>query len=193
LLLANLGTKSTFPGSPGWRAARAKAWIDERFTALVESARAGGGDQGLLRSLALAEALFREVVRVHPPFGMITRSAEEDVAFAERTIRKGTVVGVDLWTASRNPGVFASPDAFRPARWLERKGPPTQLEIVPFGMGPHFCIGYHLAWLEAVQFTVALVREAERQKLRPRLRGTEPRPVYLPTEHPPARTRVAFG
>ena len=88
--------------------------------------------------------------------------------------------------------MFTSPDEFRPARWLER-GPPAQLEIVQFGMGPHFCIGYHLAWLEAVQFAVALVRTAERHKLRPRLLGPEPKPVYLPTEHPPARTRVTFG
>ena len=49
-----------------------------------------------------------------------------------------------------------------------------------------------LAWLEAVQFAVALVRAAEQRKLRPMLLGPEPKPVYLPTEHPPARTRIAF-
>jgi cytochrome P450 family 117 subfamily A len=263
LLLANLGMKGTFPGTPGWRAARAKAWIDERFAVLVERARSGGGDEGLLRALALAEddegrrlddrelvdnlrlmvlgghetiastlswitvtlasrpdlwqaladesvgadvpatldearsfplaeAIFREVIRLHPPFGAITRIAEEDVDFAGVRIPKDTQIGVDLWSASRDPGNFTAPETFRPARWLERGGHPTQLENVQFGMGPHFCIGYHLAWLEAVQFSVALSRAIHRRGLRPRLVGPEPSPIYLPTEHPPARTEIVF-
>ena len=264
LLLANLGFKPRFPGSPAWRAARAKSWIDGRFGAAVAAARSGRPSDGLLgamavaedddghvlserelvdnlrllalgghetisstmawmtialaarpkcwdalaaetaridappvdleaaRGLPYAEAIFRETVRMHPPFGAITRVAEEDVELGGRTIPKGTNVAVDLWTASRDPAVFDEPHSFRPERWLGRSGPPTQLEIVQFGAGPHFCLGYHLAWLEAVQFAAALGIAAQKARVRPRLDGAEPVPIYLPTEHPPPKTRVRF-
>ena len=264
LLLANLGTKPSFPGSPAWRAARAKTWIDARLLENVARVRGAPADGSLLSLLAasrddegrplsdkelvdnlrllvlgghetisatmawiaitldcrpdlwsalraeagpgtevpgspqaarafpFAEALFREIVRLHPPFGLITRRCEEPFVLHGKTIPPGAVVGVDLWGASRDPAVFEAPDELRPARWLGRTAPPAPLELSQFGAGPHFCLGYHLAWLEAVQFTVALARGLGPAG-RPVVRGGRlPTPVFLPTEHPPAGTIVEF-
>jgi cytochrome P450 len=263
LLLANLGSKPSFPGSPAWRAARAKRWIDARLRSYIAGARAappGGGllstlvhardDEGRpladdelvdnLRLLVLgghetisstlawmvitlghredlwrelsreaggaahvpatptearafpfAEALFRETVRVHPPFGMITRRCEAPFVLHGQTIPSGTLVAVDLWGVSHDPGLFEAPDEIRPARWLSRGGPPSPLEISQFGAGSHFCLGYHLAWLEGVQFAVALSRALGDAGKRPEVRGKKaPAPIFLPTEHPPAGTVV---
>jgi cytochrome P450 len=144
------------------------------------------------RAFPFAEALFRETVRVYPPFVLITRLAATPHALHGKTIPAGAVVGIDLWSLGRDAAMFADPDEYRPQRWLGRSGNPTPIEISQFGAGPHFCLGYHLAWLEAVQFSVALARELGRAGKRPRLRGKMPSPIFVPTEHPPAKTVVDF-
>jgi cytochrome P450 monooxygenase len=125
---------------------------------------------------------------------MITRRCEEPFVLHGKTIPRGVLAAVDLWGVAHDASLFEAPDELRPARWLGRSGSPSPLEISQFGAGPHFCLGYHLAWLEAVQFAVALARELGRTGKRPRVRGGKvPGPIYLPTEHPPAGTLVEMA
>jgi cytochrome P450 len=147
------------------------------------------------RRFPFAEALFRETVRLHPPFGVITRLTVQDAVLHGRTVPARTTVAVDLGSVARDPALFEQPDELRPSRWLGRGGPPSPIEISQFGAGAHFCLGYHLAWLEAVQFSVALARTlggAGRRPTLPGKRGQEPRAVYVPTEHPDPRIDVVF-
>ncbi len=140
-----------------------------------------------------AEALFRETVRMHPPFGVITRVCRQGVVLHGREVPARTSVAVDLWGIARDPAVFERPGDLLPSRWIGRSGAPSPIEVAQFGAGAHFCLGYHLAWLEAVQFAVALARALRRAGRRPVLRSPAPRPVFVPTEHPPARVLVAFA
>ena len=78
----------------------------------------------------------------------------------------------------------------RPERWIGRAGGLTATEMVQFGGGPHFCLGYHLAWMEIVQFAVALGRHLPAHG--PRLEGAFPASRYLPLHHPSARFEVRF-
>jgi cytochrome P450 len=144
------------------------------------------------RRFPFAEALFRETVRMHPPFSVVTRIARQDVVLHGREVPARTSVAVDLWGIARDPAVFERPDDVLPSRWIGRGAPPSPVEVSQFGAGAHFCLGYHLAWLEAVQFAVALARALGREGRRPVLRSPAPRPVFVPTEHPPARTLVMF-
>lgn len=145
------------------------------------------------RAFPYAEALFRETVRMHPPFSTITRLAVEDTTFYGKRVARGTMVAIDIWGAAHDAATFPDPDTFLPSRWLGRGGSPSALEISQFGAGPHFCLGYHLAWLEAVELAVALAREGKRLGKRPRLRSKGlPESTFLPTEHPPTGTRVDF-
>ncbi len=94
---------------------------------------------------------------------------------------------------SRDPELFAEPERFDTGRWLGRSKPPSPLEISQFGGGPHFCLGYSLAWLEGIQFLVALARVLGPQGRRPRLTGESlPKQVFFPLAHPPNPTRIAF-
>lgn len=146
------------------------------------------------RAFPFADALFRETVRMYPAFGIITRKAVEDFELYGRRIPKGAMVAIDLWSISHDPAIFPDPDTFLPARWIGRKEPPSPREMLQFGSGPHFCLGYHLAWLESVQLAVALARELDRKKLRPKLAGDRPpAPVFLPTVHPAAKTKIEMG
>jgi cytochrome P450 len=143
-----------------------------------------------LRQFPYAEAVFRETLRLHPPVFQDARHASVDFEVAGSTIKAGTILNIPVLTLSRDPDLYPDPDAFRPERWLDRKEPPTPMEMVQFGAGPHFCLGYHLAWMEIVDFAVALGRELPARG--PRLRGAFPASRYLPILHPSANMRARF-
>lgn len=92
---------------------------------------------------------------------------------------------------SRDPSQYEQPDAFRPERWAGRLDTLTPFDRLQFAAGPHFCLGYHLAWLEIVAFTAALARTTPEDGLR--LDGPFPATRYLPLLHPSASMRVSFG
>ena len=265
LLLANLGIRLRFPGSPAVRSEKAQVWIDAEFRKLVAEVRGAretdtllgklvhakdedgqpltepelldnlrllvlGGHETISSTMAwmalrlashpsiwdelvaeaskgervpetpeearafpYAEALFRETVRSHPAFGTITRKLVAPFELYGKPLPVGALVAVHLWGISHDESVFPEPFEFRPARWLGRSGPPSAIEMSQFGAGPHFCLGYHLAWLEGVQIAVALARAAGARGVRPRLRDPRAmRPIYLPTEHPSPGAMIHF-
>lgn len=145
------------------------------------------------RSFPLAEAVFREALRLYPPVITDARRVVSSFELAGRTIPEGVLAGIPILHLSRSPAQYDRPDEFDPDRWLGREQPPTPLELIQFGGGPHFCLGYHLAWLEIVQFTAALALHLGRRGLRPRLAGAPPEMRYLPLLHPPKETRVVFS
>lgn len=166
-----------------WRALREEVSADTVVPTTIDEAR----------RFPLAEAIFRETVRLHPPFGVITRRAMKDVVLHGRSVPARTTVGVNIWGFGRDPALFERPDELLPARWLGRSGPPSALELSQFGAGAHFCMGYHLAWLEAVQFTVALSRTLGRAGLMPVVSTKLAKPMFIPTEHPSPSVVVSFA
>ncbi|WP_434045104.1 MULTISPECIES: cytochrome P450 [Sorangium] len=143
-----------------------------------------------LRRFPFAEAVFREALRLHPPVARDARRAVADFELEGRTVPGGTLVAIPLMLMSRDPERYPDPDSYRPERWLGRKEAISPLEIAQFGGGAHFCLGYHLAWMEIVQFLVALGRTLPASG--PRLQGGFPAPRYLPVLRPAAGTRVRF-
>ncbi len=164
---------------------------------LVDEANRGSGvprSPTEAKQFPLCEAIFRESVRLYGPAWFISRRNTVSIEHAGRSIPANTQIAVapSLW--ARDPAAYPQPDEFRPDRWLSRP-PPSPIEISQFGGGAHFCLGYHLAWLEVVAFLVALGREARRQAPGkfPRLTCPEAlRPRYFPTPHPPDVARIRF-
>ena len=146
-----------------------------------------------LRKFTFTEAVVREALRFYPPTPLITRDARDDFDLAGRTVPRGTLLGLPLAHLSRHPALHERPDEFLPGRWLDSRKSVTSLETLQFGGGPHFCLGYHLAWMELVQYAVAIAKIMGRRGLRPRLVGRRPIPLYLPLQHPPLGTRVVFS
>lgn len=143
-----------------------------------------------LRDFPYAEGVFRETLRLYPPVTSTARKAITDIELCGHVVREGTVVSIPILYLSRHPDLYADPDDFRPERWLGKSGSPTPIELVQFGGGPHFCLGYHLAWMEVVQFAVALARLLPASG--PRLEGGFPAMRYLPLLHPSASTKLRF-
>lgn len=142
-----------------------------------------------LKRHPFAEALFREVLRLYPPVPFTARQATEELELHGKRVPRGTMVTIPIGVYGYDAALFPEPERLEPSRWLGRRSPPSAVETAAFGGGPHFCLGYHLAWMEVVQFATALAREATRRGLRPRLApGKEPRPRYVPFGQPPKGT-----
>ncbi len=86
-------------------------------------------------------ALVEELLRLESPVNALARVATEDVELRGEKIRAGDVVMVMFSAANRDPRHFERPDDFD----LDRR--PN--DHVAFSHGIHFCLGSHLARLEA--------------------------------------------
>lgn len=144
------------------------------------------------KKLPLCEGVFREAVRLYPPAWFLGRKVQEDMTYQGRLLPAGTRIAVCPPSWGRDPSLYAEPDTFNPDRWLGRAAPPTAIELSAFGGGVHFCLGYHLSWLESVGYIAMLAKSlAEGKKtLRPAT-SRLPVSVYFPMPHPSPSSRVA--
>jgi cytochrome P450 len=83
-----------------------------------------------------------ESLRLEPAAAVVDRYATRDVRLGGAWIRAGDLVTVSLAGAGRDPAVFPEPGRFDVRRTNARLN-------LAFAHGPHFCLGAHLARLEA--------------------------------------------
>ncbi|BBB00866.1 putative cytochrome P450 [Actinacidiphila reveromycinica] len=96
----------------------------------------------LLADPELLDNAVEESLRLEPGAAVVDRYATRDTDLAGVRIRAGDLVTVSLAGANRDPEVFTDPDRFDPHRANAR------LQLA-FAHGPHYCVGAHLARLEA--------------------------------------------
>lgn len=144
------------------------------------------------KRLPLCEGVFREAARLYTPAWFIERRLSEAVTVRGTTIPAGTTIALSppLW--GRDPALYPEPERFNPDRWLGKSAAPTPLEMSAFGGGVHFCIGYHLSWLESVQYLSLLARALSEGKKRLRLATARPPEVAVfPLPRPTPKALVA--
>lgn len=101
------------------------------------------GELGLvLADRGLIPAAVEESLRLEPAAAVVDRYATRDTRLGGADIRRGDQVTVSIAGANRDPAVFRDPDRFD----IRRPGAGRHLA---FAHGPHFCLGAHLARLEA--------------------------------------------
>jgi cytochrome P450 len=93
-----------------------------------------------------------ELLRHVSPVQQFRRTATRDVALGDQQVRAGDKVVIWFGAANRDPDVFADPHGLD----LRRDPNPH----VAFGIGPHFCLGAHLARLEVSQMLRHLLDRA---------------------------------
>jgi cholest-4-en-3-one 26-monooxygenase len=94
----------------------------------------------LRRDPALLPGAIEEILRWVSPVMQFRRTATRDTTLGSREIRKGDKVVLYYGAANRDPDVFENPETFDVAR--------TPNPHLAFGVGPHFCMGSHIARLE---------------------------------------------
>lgn len=86
------------------------------------------------------DAIVEEILRHDPPLHMFTRWVYAETEIAGHRFRRGAQIACLLGAANRDPGIWAEPARFDPARPVKTN--------VAFGAGRHFCLGAPLARLE---------------------------------------------
>jgi cytochrome P450 len=94
-------------------------------------------------------AVIYETLRLYPPVPMFSRRATGDDIIGGFRVRKGAEVWVCPYLTHRHPANWPNPDKFQPWRWLDStKNPMVRGDYLPFGKGPHTCIGAGFAMME---------------------------------------------
>jgi cytochrome P450 len=120
-----------------------------------------------------------EVLRLYPPGGFLSRTAQADDRLSAAVIRPGDTVMIPVYGLHRHRCLWDEADAFRPARWNKRDAI-DRFQYLPFGDGPRICIGARFALQEAVVILATLLA---RYRFRA-VPGRAPDPVMILTLRP---------
>jgi cytochrome P450 len=113
--------------------------------------------------LEYAAMVIREAMRLYPPGWIYGRVAEHDEVLRGYRIKKGDMLGICPLVAQRLPESWPDPERFDPERFAgEKTNSNRNFTYIPFGSGPHMCIGIHMAMAE-MQIVLAMM--ARRVKL----------------------------
>ncbi len=101
--------------------------------------------QMLTADPALIPGAVDEIVRFRTPITYYRRTATQDVELAGEEIKQGDTVICWLAAANHDEQIFEQPERFDITR-CQRES--VRKHSRSFGVGPHFCIGVHLARLQ---------------------------------------------
>ncbi|MBX3086585.1 MAG: cytochrome P450 [Anaerolineae bacterium] len=111
-------------------------------------------------NLPYCNAVIKEALRCYPVAWITQRVAMEDVEIGGYAVAKDTAVWLSPWIVQHDPRWYAEPDTFMPERWLKDKAEqPKREAYIPFGGGPHICIGNGLAMMEAVLLMATMLQQ----------------------------------
>jgi len=118
----------------------------EELDGVLEGRTPNASDMDKLPYLS---AILHESLRLYPPFWILSREALAEDFIEGYRVTKGTQVILSPWVMHRNPDVWERPDVFDPTRFLgDAPADRHRLSWLPFGAGPHKCIGMGLAMME---------------------------------------------
>jgi cytochrome P450 len=129
-----------------------------------------------------------ESMRLYPPGWAFTRTPVADDELGGHVVPAGSVVVISSYANQRNPRFWRRPERFDPDRFAPGQSSPDPYHYFPFGVGPHTCIGKHLALIEA-RIAMAMLVRRYRLKLVSR-RPVKPTPAITLTPSGPIMVRA---
>jgi cytochrome P450 len=148
IMLAAYDTTSCGVTSMAYLLARHPEW---QARLREEALRVDTLDWNGLQQLEQLEWAWKETLRLMPVAGVVPRRALRDVELLGHTIPAGCLVLAVTGSLGRSARYWDQPERFDPARFdparaEDRKHPGMYM---PFGAGPHACVGLQLAGIEA--------------------------------------------
>jgi len=120
--------------------------------------------------------VMQETLRLQPPIAGGFRESLKEFEYGGFRIPKGCKMFWTVWSSHMSPIFFPNPTKFDPSRF--EQGPPP-FTFVPFGGGPHTCIGNEFAKAETVVFLHNLVLNYEWSVVHPNEKiSCNPMPIF---------------
>ncbi|HEY9523723.1 MAG TPA: cytochrome P450 [Thermopolyspora sp.] len=140
--------------------------VAERMIAEVTSVV---GDEPIGRShlprLTYTKMVLQELLRMYPVGWIMPRMAAADDVLDGVRIKAGTTVLLSPYLMHRLENLWDRPHEFDPERFAPERAAAYGFAYMPFGAGPHTCLGSHFFTTEAQLIIAAMLR-----RYRPRLR-----------------------
>jgi cytochrome P450 len=115
-----------------------------------------------LPQLPYTLAVFEESMRLYPSAPIIPRLTQRETTLDGHYLPASSRVLVNLFNIHRHRDHWDDPEDFQPDRFLGgRRKERHRYAYVPFGAGPHLCIGKHFALLEAHLLLAAIAGRYE--------------------------------
>ncbi len=126
----------------------------EALTTLRQEAERVLGTQSAdfaqLKQLPYTRAVFKETLRLYPPITFMPRVALRPTTVGPRKLRRGALVMISPWTLHRHSKYWREPHVFEPYRFMpEQESKLNSSAYIPFGQGPHTCVGAGFAQAES--------------------------------------------
>jgi cytochrome P450 len=134
------------------------------------------------RDRSLVPQAIDEGLRWDSPNTFISRTPAREVTLAGVTMQPGDIIDVAIAAANRDEKQFPDPDRFDVRRGQRRH--------MAFGIGPHVCIGQHLARMEMTLALNALLDRLPNLRLNP---NAPPPVIHGLTLRAPNSLSVLFG
>lgn len=136
----------------------------------------------LVQEMAFTRQCVMEQLRLYPPAPMVPMKAHNDFHLDDKTVLpKGTLVIPSLVACCREG--FSNPDVYDPDRMGPERKEDAKFskQFIPFGVGPHRCVGYNYAINHLTVYLALLAHHAEWKRLRT---PNSDKILYLPTLYP---------
>jgi sterol 14-demethylase len=113
-----------------------------------------------LREIPLLENAIKETLRLHPPLVMLPRTAVVDFEYGDWRIEAGKIVAVSPAVSHGDRSCFVDPERFDPDRYAEPREEDRRhpWAWIPFGGGPHRCLGANFAVMQLKAIFSILLR-----------------------------------
>jgi cytochrome P450 len=135
-----------------------REWREKLRAEAAEVAGDAAPHPDVLSRMPVLDHVIKESMRLMPPASFLVRYADHGAQIDGHSIPHGAMVVVSSFVTHRNGTVFPEPLRFLPERWESAR--PAQHAYFPFGLGPHNCIGGHLALLETKLVLTRIMQRA---------------------------------
>ena len=114
----------------------------------------------LAQKLSYTKRVLQESMRLYPPVWSVSRIATQDNVLNDFLIPKNAYLYLSIYAVHRHPDFWENPDQFDPDRFsTQRMETQHKQAYLPFGAGPHICIGREFAMLSMQLIVAQLVKK----------------------------------